>query len=581
MSDRRKNKTLRVLIIVGVILAVIIGGVVLLARKFRDIARQMMMPSQAVVTVGSISKKVDGAGNITVADSIELKIPSEITIGEKLAKAGDTVHKGDIVATVNKDSVTSAIVKLQNELDQVKQSLKNKKKDKLTDFQIEELETRKTSLESRIELMMVYYNNPVVVAPEDGIVYSNEEQAGGSLADKVNIGDYAKYLSSDGQGSPLKITSPVKAADGDTVITDFGDLSVEVPVKGNTPQTAITGNEMYSGEILWACDGSSDEVTEFVPGTQYSAMIVLTPGAGYVFSTEYVPVITGIEGDAQITIVDGKMVIGVVYPATDGETPSDPTDPAEPTTTADPTSTAQPAVPSFNPDSFDYEEYLKMLEKINKGGSGFDLSNFSSIGGLPSGLNYDDIASAYGVAGVGTNTTFTDTVVMNIARTDNVKISIMVNELDILSVREGQTATITLDAVPDRTFEGTISNVAQTAEASEGMANYKVDILIPMDSQMRIGMSANASIVINNAENILLLPMKALQQKGDQLFVYRSCDENGVLKDEQLVTTGLSDSNNVEIISGLKEGDVVYFVDNSSNPLMQYMTEAEGGEATQ
>ena len=580
MSGRKKKKTLRVLIIVGVILAVIIGGVVFLAGRFRDIARQMMMPSRAVVTVGSISKKVDGAGNITVADSIELKIPSEITIGEKLAKAGDTVRKGDIVATVNKDSVTSAIVKLQNELDQVKQSLKNKKKDKLTDFQIEELETRKTSLENRIDLMMVYYNNPVVVAPEDGIVYSKEEASEGGLADKVNIGDYAKYLSSDGQGSLQKITSPVKAADGDTVITDFGDLSVEVPVKGGIPQTVIDGNGTYSGEIVWACDGSSDEVTEFAPGTQYSAMIVLTPGAGYEFSTDYVPVITGIEGDAQITIVEGKMVIGVAYPATEDETPSDPTEPADPTAPADPTSTAEPAFPSFNPDSFDYEEYLKMLEKLNKGGSGFDLSNFSSIGGLPSGLNYGDIASAYGMSGTGTNS-YNDTVVMNIARTDNVKISIMVNELDILSVREGQTATIRLDAVPDKTFEGTISNVAQTAEASEGMANYKVDILIPMDSQMRIGMSANASIVINNAENILLLPMKALQQKGDQLFVYRSCDENGVLKDEQLVTTGLSDSNNVEIVSGLKEGDVVYFVDNSSNPLMQYMTEAEGGEATQ
>ena len=265
MSGRKKKKTLRVLIIVGVILAVIIGGVVFLAGRFRDIARQMMMPSRAVVTVGSISKKVDGAGNITVADSIELKIPSEITIGEKLAKAGDTVRKGDIVATVNKDSVTSAIVKLQNELDQVKQSLKNKKKDKLTDFQIEELETRKTSLENRIDLMMVYYNNPVVVAPEDGIVYSKEEASEGGLADKVNIGDYAKYLSSDGQGSLQKITSPVKAADGDTVITDFGDLSVEVPVKGGIPQTVIDGNGTYSGEIVWACDGSSDEVTEFAP----------------------------------------------------------------------------------------------------------------------------------------------------------------------------------------------------------------------------------------------------------------------------------------------------------------------------
>ena len=565
MADKKKHKGIKVLIIVGIILTLIIGGVIILARRVRDLAKQMTKPSQAVVTVGTISKKVDGAGNIAVADSVEIKIPSELTVSEKTVNDGDIVHRGDIVAKIDKDSVTSAIVKLQNELDQVKQSLKNKKKNKLTQYEIEELETRKSKLENRIDLMKVYYDNPVVAAPEDGIVCSPDSSSGGSIAGNYNISEYAKYLSSN-DAPASKGTVTVKAEDGDEdeVITDYEALNIEVPVRGKIPQKTIDC-DLYSGEIVWSAEGSEEPVTEFAPGTQYSALIILTPKQGYRFSPDHVPEISGIIGDAQIVLVDGSMVIRVVYPATEDDPgPSDPTAPA------DPTQPAGPTVPGNIPSDFDYEKYLEQINSLTNGRNGLDLS-----GQLPSGIDYGDIASAYGSSG--SSSSFSDTVVMNIARTDNVKISIMVNELDVLSVKEGQKALITLDAVRDKTYEGTISKVALTAESTEGMANYRVDIIIPMDSQMRIGMSASASIEIRNAQDILLLPMKALQQRGDQLYVYRSCDENGVLKDEQIVTTGMSDATNVEITSGLNEGDVVYYIDQSSNPLAQYMTEAEEG----
>ena len=163
---------------------------------------------------------------------------------------------------------------------------------------------------------------------------------------------------------------------------------------------------------------------------------------------------------------------------------------------------------------------------------------------------------------------------MTLAEMDSVKISIAVDELDILAISNGQKATITLDALPDQTFEGTISRVSPLASQSTGTAKYTIDITIPMHEEMRIGMSASASIEIFSAEDVLLLPLDALQQMGDDMFVYRSYDEEGNLIDEQIVETGISDTDYVEIVSGLEEGDTVYYIDPDANPLMQYMEAA-------
>jgi hypothetical protein len=83
-----------------------------------------------------------------------------------------------------------------------------------------------------------------------------------------------------------------------------------------------------------------------------------------------------------------------------------------------------------------------------------------------------------------------------------------------------------------------------------------------MDDNMRIGMSASATIQVSEAEDTLTIPMTALQQRGDETFVYTT-EEDGTLSGEVTVETGLSDGTNVEITSGLEEGDTVYYTRTS------------------
>ena len=139
-------------------------------------------------------------------------------------------------------------------------------------------------------------------------------------------------------------------------------------------------------------------------------------------------------------------------------------------------------------------------------------------------------------------------------------ISIDVDELDILSVQEGQEAQITLEAMEDQMFTGVVTQVADRTSGSEGSAKYTVEITVDKEESMRVGMSASAVIITEKKENVVTIPSDAVQEQGPQIFVYTQYDsQEGVLSGIQEVETGMSDGEKVEITSGLEEGDTVYY----------------------
>ena len=138
-------------------------------------------------------------------------------------------------------------------------------------------------------------------------------------------------------------------------------------------------------------------------------------------------------------------------------------------------------------------------------------------------------------------------------------LSISGDELDINSVEEGQEEQVTFDAIENEVFEGIVTKVGTTASASGGVAKYTVEITVPKEEQMKAGMNASATIVIEKRENVVTLSIDALQERGKEVFVYTEKDEEGNLTGEQQVSTGLSDGQNVEITEGLSDGDTVYY----------------------
>lgn len=139
-------------------------------------------------------------------------------------------------------------------------------------------------------------------------------------------------------------------------------------------------------------------------------------------------------------------------------------------------------------------------------------------------------------------------------------LSVNVDELDINSVSNEQQAEIVLDAIEDEVFTGTVKKVGNSASSSSGgVAKYTVEISIPRDERMKEGMNASATITVEERENVVTIPVNALQERGSRVFVYTETDGEGTLLGEKEVTTGLSDGSNVEITEGLSEGDVVYY----------------------
>ena len=118
--------------------------------------------------------------------------------------------------------------------------------------------------------------------------------------------------------------------------------------------------------------------------------------------------------------------------------------------------------------------------------------------------------------------------------------------------------------MPDETFEGEITKVSDSGSAEQGVTTYPVTISVTPSQEMKLGMNATATIVIDSRTDALLIPLDALQERGGEQFVY-SYAEDGALGEMRTVTTGLSDGTNVEITDGLSEGDVIAYMPTESS----------------
>lgn len=200
------------------------------------------------------------------------------------------------------------------------------------------------------------------------------------------------------------------------------------------------------------------------------------------------------------------------------------------------------------------------LVKISSGGSqmpGFDLSGLMGMmGGFSMG--------GYGSTGSGSSTqlySLDGDVLLTVTPLDTMTVTIAVDEKDIASVKTGMTAQLTMNALPDETFEGQVTRVAQTGSGNGGSSKFDVEITLSRESDMLPGMSATAQLTLYEKMDVLTLPVAALRDEGGKTLVYTGKDKKtGEPANPVEVTTGLSDGENVEILSGIDSGTTVYYL---------------------
>lgn len=131
-----------------------------------------------------------------------------------------------------------------------------------------------------------------------------------------------------------------------------------------------------------------------------------------------------------------------------------------------------------------------------------------------------------------------------------------VDELDLANVERGAEATIRLDAYPSENIPGTVLDTAPQATIQGGATIFPTSIALdlPPDLDIRPGMNADVTIVTEAREDVLLLPQSAVRTVGERTFVELITDDG---RDEREIVVGYRSGADVEVVSGLQEGDVV------------------------
>ncbi len=149
------------------------------------------------------------------------------------------------------------------------------------------------------------------------------------------------------------------------------------------------------------------------------------------------------------------------------------------------------------------------------------------------------------------------TVLMKMANMNDLVFKGTVDEIDVGKLREGMPAEIRIGALPGDTISGKLSKIWLEAEKKENASVFPIEISILniKNATLRAGYSANADVIIQKITNILYIPERVVTFRNDSSFVTLALSDNKAKEHE--IKTGLSDAINIEVKSGLKEGDKV------------------------
>ena len=149
------------------------------------------------------------------------------------------------------------------------------------------------------------------------------------------------------------------------------------------------------------------------------------------------------------------------------------------------------------------------------------------------------------------------TTIAVIADDTRIRLVAEIDENDVAQLRPGQRALVTLDALPDEKLEGTVRKVSSAGAIEANVASFTIDVDLPDDERLRVGMSADARVVIRAHSAVLSVPNSALVRRERETLVRVPDVGGGDAYRLAPVRTGYSDGFRTIVSDGLAEGDVV------------------------
>lgn len=371
------------------------------------------------------------------------------------------------------------------------------------------------------ELMLTLfklYQSETVAAPQDGMItgidgagtymlsFDSDAPRIRLLANAPDGSDNAAYTNYVGQVTEIGIDGLlVKINPSPISVTDYMDLSA-VP----TDTALMTYRTTY-----WA----SAPVYELSGG-------------------QWVQISSGSIQEGDILLFCGSegnfvWVIRIGTAAVDTEAPStnDPSEPVQPTEPDDATSPTTPSAPGNQGNK-------------NSQSSGRSPSTGSSAAQKEETERY---------------TTGTVTIA-SVTGQGHVTVQVTIDEMDIRKVWVGQPVILTVDALGGVTCTASVTEILSETANEGGNTKFTVLVTAERKPDMLAGMTAHVKMVLPEEAAEICIPVAALTEKGSATLVYTGYDEEtGMLTDPVSVTTGLSDGEYVQILSGLNTAQRVYY----------------------
>lgn len=380
------------------------------------------------------------------------------------------------------------------------------------------------------------YQSESIVAPCDGMISGVDENGTYMLSDRETglkvmllangpAGDENEYTNYVGQVTEVGIDGLIMKMNPQAIsLTDYHDLSgVPLDTKLMTQSTVYTGN----APIYVLTEVTAGDEADSVPTTESTAPSDPTaptdsheptmPETGMQTSKEWVQISPYSITAGDILLFAGG-IDGVVWVVKVSHTEL--SKPQSPTPT-----------------------------RPHGGNSG--MGGTTRIPGRNGNLNPEESNDLYSL----------DTLtVASVTAQEQVSVPITIDELDISRISVGQPVQISIAALGGESFIGTVTEISNSGTNEGGNSKYSVTVSMDKESTMLPGMTAHVSISLSSARNSLCLPVAALVETGTETIVYTGYDEESKeLVGPVKVTTGTSDGEYVQILSGISDGQTVYY----------------------
>jgi len=168
-----------------------------------------------------------------------------------------------------------------------------------------------------------------------------------------------------------------------------------------------------------------------------------------------------------------------------------------------------------------------------------------------------------------------DSHYITVESTEELTLSITIDETEISSVLVGQEVEVVASAYEDKTYNGTVTKINQIGTYASNGSSFKGNVVFANDGDLKIGMSASCAITLEKAENVVAVPIEAVQTQGKSKYVI-VVNEDGTTSNVT-IETGLSNDAYVEVKSGLQGGETIQMIEQTTSNSRNQNGRGQGG----